>query len=45
MRRRMKSTSGIIVTRQNKPTAIWVARQPDVVMKCCNTGGQIVPAT
>ena len=29
---------------QNTPMPIWVARQPVVAMKCCTTGGQIVPA-
>ena len=33
-----------MVSAQNTPTPIWVARQPSVAMKCCRTGGQTVPA-
>ena len=38
------SASGTIVATQNRPMPTCVARQPDVAMKCCTIGGQIVPA-
>ena len=43
-RRRSISASGSIVTTQNTPMPMWVARQPKPAMKCCTTGGQKAPA-
>ena len=41
---RSSSDNGSMVTRQNTPMPIYVKRQPSEPMKCCTTGGQIVPA-
>ena len=43
-RRRSSKISGSMVTTQNTPMPIWVARQPCVAMKYWSSGGQIVPA-
>ena len=43
-RRRMTTASGSMTAAQTMPMPKWVWRQPTVSMKCCTTGGQIVPA-
>ncbi len=43
-RRSGRIASGSMVTAHSTPIPMWVARQPSVAMKCCTTGGQIVPA-
>ena len=39
------SDSGSMATTQKMPMPIWVARQPELAMKCAVTAGQIAPAT